>query len=123
MGVVTLVAPTRSPSLHPVMQIFLRVCGTTQVVECEHSDPVSVLHDGLPTAEGGSDHYLTHGGRCLADPGATLGECQVGAGSTVQVLYRLNGGGNDGLMLRRTDSTMLSQGAHGRVCVVVAPRI
>merc|ERR1711907_320612 len=88
-------APRTTP--HLGMQIFLRVRGQTQFVECTQSDHVALLHAMLPASTNGSeDFYLTHAGKCLSDPSATLGDCGVDAGSVVQALCRLNGAGHVG---------------------------
>ena len=52
--------------------------------------------NGSYPQDGSEDFYLTHAGKCLSDPSATLGDYGVEAGSVVQALCRLNGGGQAG---------------------------
>merc|ERR1712166_399428 len=117
-----------------VMQILLQVLGKTTTLECCSEDTVASLHAKVAESQGISQFYLTYATKTLSTLKATLGSYGVESGSSVRALLQLRGGGNGmrtcerahvnaSLVLRRTDSTMLSQNAHGEVILVVAPRI
>eukprot|EP00658_Telonema_sp_P-2_P002959 TRINITY_DN1108_c0_g1_i1.p1 TRINITY_DN1108_c0_g1~~TRINITY_DN1108_c0_g1_i1.p1 ORF type:complete len:161 (-),score=16.64 TRINITY_DN1108_c0_g1_i1:293-775(-) len=119
------------------MQLLLSLPSSSAIpLSVQGHDTVHCLAQAVADNEGQGlgDFYLSFGSKTLHDPTATLDQCGIVSGSAVHARLRINGGGNGlraaarvtqnaGLILRRTDSTMLSQDSSGRVVLVPSPRI
>merc|ERR1711865_23054 len=127
--------PTHCQTLYSMQLCIRMTCGRTVLMECDASDTVGQLEDAVTAAEGITGHSLKSNGRHLGVTSATLRECALETGCMLHVMLPLKGGGNGlracqrtraantSLMLRRTDSTMISSDCSGNVVLVAAPRI